>query len=83
MKLLDSKMEKKNLFQYESLLMQYIEIFSEEKNENFTVTQRVPTMYVLDHKKIRYTPANPCFSIIKVRCKGVFISRTCFPDGHL
>ena len=31
------------------------------------------------NKKNRYTPAYPSFS--KVGYKGVFISRTCFPDG--
>ena len=39
-------------------------------------------MYVLDKKKkrIRYTLANPSFTIImKVGFKGVHISQTCFP----
>ena len=34
--------------------------------------------------KIRklYTPVNPQFYCIKVGCKGVLITRTCYPDGH-
>ena len=28
-----------------------------------------------------YTPVNPSFTI-KVMCKGVFITRTCFRDGY-
>ena len=31
-------------------------------------------------RKTRFTPAYPNFTI-KVGYKGVFISRTCFPDG--
>ena len=33
-------------------------------------------------EKIRkkYTPVNPQFYYIKVECKGVFVTRTCFRD---
>ena len=31
-------------------------------------------------RKKMYTPVNPSFFYIKVGCKGVFISRTCFHD---
>ena len=34
----------------------------------------------IKNKKIRYTPANPSFFLYKVRFKGVYIARTCFPD---
>ena len=27
-----------------------------------------------------YTPVNPIFTIIKVGCKGLFITRTCYHD---
>ena len=37
-------------------------------------------MFWIKNKKIRYTPANPSFFYIKVGFKGVYISRTCFPD---
>ena len=38
-------------------------------------------MFLIKNKKIRYTTANPSFSIcIKMGFKGVYISRTCFPD---
>ena len=30
--------------------------------------------------KIMYTPVNPNFFYIKVGCKGVFVTRTCFRD---
>ena len=33
------------------------------------------------NKKNRYTPHNPVFFYIKAGFKGVYISRTCFPDG--
>ena len=32
------------------------------------------------NKKIMYTPVNPSFTIIKVGCKGVYITRTCYHD---
>ena len=41
-------------------------------------------MFWSKNKKNRYTPAYPSFAIynyIKVGFKGVFISRTCFPDA--
>ena len=39
-------------------------------------------MYVWNKiKEIRYTPANPSFSIIKVGFKGLYISWTYFPDA--
>ena len=31
--------------------------------------------------KNMYTRVNPHFFYIKVGCKGVFITRTCYPDG--
>ena len=37
-------------------------------------------MFWIKNKKIRYTPANPSFSI-RVGFKGVYISQTCFSDG--
>ena len=38
-------------------------------------------MYVLDqNKKIRYTLSNFSFTNIKLGFKGVYTSRTCFPD---
>ena len=30
-----------------------------------------------------YTPVNPSFFYIKVGCKGVYITRTCYPDAEL
>ena len=39
---------------------------------------RVPTINVLEqNKKIMYTPVN-----LKVGCKGVFVTRTCFRDDQ-
>ena len=38
------------------------------------------SMFWSKNKKNRYTPAHPGFFYIKVGYKGVFISRTCFPD---
>ena len=38
------------------------------------------SMFWSKNKKNRYTPAYPSFCYIKVGFKGVFISRTCFPD---
>ena len=32
-------------------------------------------------RKKMYTPVHPQFHFIKVGCKGVFITRTCYPDG--
>ena len=29
-----------------------------------------------------YTPVNPQFYYMKVGCKGVFVTRTCFRDGY-
>ena len=29
-----------------------------------------------------HTPVNPSFFYIKVVCKGVFITRTCYPDDN-
>ena len=37
------------------------------------------SMFWSKNKKNRYTPANPSFT--KVGFTGVFIARTCFPDG--
>ena len=38
------------------------------------------SMFCIKNKKIRYTASSPSFFYIKVRFKGVFIARTCFPD---
>ena len=38
-------------------------------------------MFWIKNKKIRFTPANPSFFYINVGFKGVYISRTCFPDA--
>ena len=38
------------------------------------------SMFWSKNKKNRYTPANPSFTYIKVGLKGVYFSRTCFPD---
>ena len=38
------------------------------------------SMFWSKNKKNRYTPANPSFFYIKVGFKGVFNTRTCFPD---
>ena len=38
------------------------------------------SMFWSKNKKNRYTPANPSFFYIKVRFKGVYITRTCFHD---
>ena len=41
-------------------------------------------MYVLDQKEEKYVLlCEPHFFYIKVGFKGVYISRTCFPDGML
>ena len=39
------------------------------------------SMFWSKNKKNRYTPANPSFSIYKVGFKGVYITRTCYPDA--
>ena len=42
------------------------------------------SMFWSKNKKNRYTPHIPQFFYIKVGFKGVYISRTCFPDdGHV
>ena len=41
------------------------------------------SMFWNKNKKKRYTPVNPIFYYIKVGLKGVYISRTCFPDGPI
>ena len=38
------------------------------------------SMFWTKNKNNRYTHLNPLFYLIKVGFKGVFISRTCFPD---
>ena len=38
------------------------------------------SMFWSKNKKNRYTPAYPSFFYIKVGFKGVYFSRTCFPD---
>ena len=37
-------------------------------------------MFESKNKKIIYTPVNPSFTIIKVGCKGMYITRTCLHD---
>ena len=38
-------------------------------------------MFLSENKKILYTPVNPNFTIIiKVGCKGAYITRTCYYD---
>ena len=74
--------------------MQYTEIcfFSEEKIENFIdffniFAQNMHCGYTLEpphkNKKSRYTLQIPVFFFfcIKLVLKGVYISRTCFPDA--
>ena len=39
------------------------------------------SMFWSKNKKNRYTPAYPIFCYINVGFKGVFITRTCFPDA--
>ena len=41
------------------------------------------SMFWSKNKKNMYTRVNPTFFYIKVGCKGVFITRTCYPDGPL
>ena len=58
------------------------QIFAQNKDRGYTL-ERVPTIYVLKQKKKEnnvYT-CKPQFYNIKVRCKGVFATRTCFRDG--
>ena len=41
----------------------------------------VPTIYVLEQKyENNVYPCKPQFHYIKVGCKGVYITRTCYPD---
>ena len=40
-------------------------------------------MFWSKNKKKKYTPVNPSFFYIKVGCKGVFVTRTCFRDGKV
>ena len=37
-------------------------------------------MFKSKNKKIMYTLVNPFFYYIKVGCKGVKLTRTCYPD---
>ena len=39
------------------------------------------SMFWSKNKKNRYTPAYSSFTYIKLGFKGVFIARTCFPEG--
>ena len=41
------------------------------------------SMFLSKDKKNRYTPVYPSFFYIKVGFKGVYITRTCFPDADL
>ena len=41
------------------------------------------SMFWSKNKKNRYTPRIPRFFYIKVGYKGVYISRTCFPDENM
>ena len=41
------------------------------------------TRYVLEQNKKNVYPCKPQFYYIKVGCKGVFVTRTCFRDGYL
>ena len=40
------------------------------------------SMFCSKNKKNMYTRVNPTFFYIKVGCKGVFTTRTCYPDGN-
>ena len=42
-----------------------------------------PPQYVLEQKYEKVYPCKPQFYYIKVGCKGVFVTRTCFRDGNL
>ena len=61
---------------YESMPMQNTEIFSRGGSNEY-----LQCMFWTKNKKIRYTPANPIFFYINVGFKGVYISRTYFPDA--
>ena len=65
--------------------MQHTAIFHARKNDNFHLNffyyflifaQNIDCGYTLDN----VYPCKPQFYYIKVGCKGVFITRTCFRD---
>ena len=78
---------------YANMSVQYTAIFHGCKNDNFQMkffdiflifAQNIDCGYTLEppqqkYEKIVY-PSKPHFFYIKVGCKGVFITRTCYPD---
>ena len=52
------------------------------KIENFIRKKKsIFFLFLRKNKKNRYTPANPSFLYKSGVYKGVYIARTCFPDG--
>ena len=54
-------------------------IFAQNIDCGYTLEPPLSTIYVLEQKYVY--PSKPHFFYIKVGCKGVFITRTCYPDG--
>ena len=76
--------------------MLYTAIFHSSKNDkfldkkliNFLIFAQniasVPTISVLEQKgEQNVYPCKPQFYYIKVGCKGVYITMTCYPDVHV
>ena len=77
------------LVHYENTLMQYTAIFHSCKNVHFQMKiVKIFFIFASTHNqcfgaKIRKNvyPSKPQFYYIKVGCKGMFVTRTCFRDG--
>ena len=56
-------------------------IFAQNKEAVLTSTHNL--CFGAKIRKNMYTRVNPTFFYIKVGCKGVFITRTCYPDERI
>ena len=59
-------------------------IFSQNIDCGYTLesNEYPQSMFWSKHKKKNVYPCKPQFCYIKVGCKGVYITRTCFPDAN-
>ena len=54
--------------------------YTSEPPQRGSSNEYTQSMFWSENKKNRYTTCKPHFHYIKVGLKGVYISRTCFPD---
>ena len=73
-----------NFKHYANMSVQYTAIFQGCKKDNFQMKncdENPQSMFWSKNKKNNVYPCKPEFYYIKVGCKGVFITRTCFRDA--